>query len=95
MSESDGEAAARSTAVGAPTRPAARSHTCLPIAACLCALLLTACYESLMLTTWPLFMHTHFGWSEQEYAPLLFARVLALGCGLRGLACRCMLDRLA
>ena len=39
---------------------------------CLLCLLLNACYESLLQTTWPLFMNTHYGWGEDKYAGLIF-----------------------
>lgn len=29
-------------------------------------------YEALLQTIWPLFMHEHYGWSEQQYASLIF-----------------------
>lgn len=45
--------------------------------ACLATLSSVACYESLHLTVWPLFLHTHYGWAEQQYAPILFASTAA------------------
>ena len=34
-------------------------------------------YEALIQTTWPLFINTHYGWTEQQYAPILFASTVA------------------
>ncbi len=53
------------------------STTLLGVGPCLLVLLLVACYDSLLQTTWPLFINTHYGWSEQEFAPLLFTSTAA------------------
>jgi len=75
-----GHAAAAASAADPGDAAAAAATADLSVGAAVgrivpCVLLLTivTCYESLLLTIWPLWLHEHYGWSEQQYASLIFA----------------------
>ena len=77
---SEQQSATHKTAQTAPD--GCTRSTALHIALCLVVLLLVACYDTLLITVWPLFLNTHFGWREEHFAPLLFASTSASACAV-------------